>query len=113
MALTRPENVKIERLPFVGPCAVVGSMLSLRAPGQSLTLRHHEWAGKSRVNVNGAAPREHFFLSEVLCWQVQFDRLDALMLASTEPMYRRLVQTEAAVRRPPLPHTPGARLLGP
>ena len=80
---------------------VVEFLQSLRAQGQSLTTHHHEWARKSGVNVNGAAAREHFFLSEVLRWEVQFDQLDVSMLASTELLFRRLVQIEAAVRRNP------------
>ena len=80
---------------------VVEFLQSLRARGQTLVSHHHEWARKSGVNVNGAAAREHFLLSEVLRWQVQFDQLGVSMLASAELCFRRLVQVEAAVRRDP------------
>ncbi|CAK0836811.1 unnamed protein product, partial [Prorocentrum cordatum] len=98
-ALTRFENAKIEHFPFSGPRVAVEFPQSLRAQGQSLTTHRHEWARKSGVNVNGAAAREHFLLSEVLRWQVQFDQLGVSMLASTELLFRRLVQIEVAVRR--------------
>ncbi|CAK0814522.1 unnamed protein product, partial [Prorocentrum cordatum] len=100
-ALTRFENTKIEHFPFAGPRAAVELLQSLRAQGQSLASHRHEWSRKSGVNVNGAAAREHFFLSEVLRWEVQFDQLDVSMLASTELLFLRLVQIEAAVRRNP------------
>ena len=77
LALTRLDNTKIEHFPFSGPRVVVEFLQSLRAQGQTL--------------LSQAAAREHFFLSEVLRWQVQFDQLDVSMLASTELMFRRLV----------------------
>ena len=51
--------------------------------------------------MNGAAALEQSLLSEVLRWQVRFDRLDVSMPASAELCVRRLVQIEAAVRRNP------------
>ncbi|CAK0851640.1 unnamed protein product, partial [Prorocentrum cordatum] len=100
-ALTRFENTRIEHFPFAGPRVAAEFLQSLRAQGQSLTSHRREWSRQSGVNVNGAAARQHFFLSEVIRWEVQFDQLDVSMLASTELRIRRLVQIEAAARRNP------------
>ncbi|CAK0792469.1 unnamed protein product, partial [Prorocentrum cordatum] len=90
---------KSEHFPLSGPPVAAEFLQSLRAQGQSPASYHHEWAGLSRVNVHGAPAREHFFLSEMLRWQVQFNPTGVSMLASAGLVLRRPVHIEAAAQR--------------
>jgi hypothetical protein len=100
-AISAFRNGPLTHFPLKGPRVVTEFFESLRAQGQSLTSHHHEWSRKSGVNTTGAACREHFLVSEMLRWAIQYDQLDVSMLASTEMGVRRLVQIEAAVKRNP------------
>lgn len=63
-------------------------------------MHHRNLVLKSGVNANGGASRVHLTITETLGCAIQYDQLDVAVLASTEMLYRRLVQSESGTPQP-------------
>ena len=75
--------------------------MGIRGSGEDLAGYHEHWVRSSGVAPESAVAMHHQSLLPVLHHLVCVDQVDALQLAGTEMLCRRLLQLQRAVKRAP------------